>query len=501
MRARFDLAFFPRAVADRMLARFARWAAAAAAAIILFPGGPTPALAQAPSEEVARELEALREAVSELRKIVTEQQRVIGELTGKRPAPAAPGAAAPPAPPPRPEPPATVAAPSPPPSPEARPAPAEGTRGLPPWLALLPEIRLEGNLIGNYTFGNRRRLERQLGEEHEGEQFFVRRNRFNVREVELGLKSVIDPFARFEAILSAEQDFGGDLEVGLEEAIVTFGALPWGLELRAGKFRTGFGEFNDSDPEEFPEVDPPNVITRFFGSEGWVDTGVALTRRFGITDRLSLMLWGAVFNGDNETAFHGGEAGVARRPAWFGRVEAFLELGEAMGLEVGLGYAQGHALDEAGRATLRSRILNAHVELDYRHPVLGLYRGFNFLTEVFYTWRDESREPSEEEEAAGAVGRRETLRRWGLYTLAEAQLARNWSVGGRFDYVQIPEREDDGPSLRHETAYSLILSYRPSRFLTLRAQYKHTERNFARSSDEIFLQTLFLLGYERPGPF
>ncbi len=396
----------------------------------------------------------------------------------------------------------TAAAQAPPAVPSAPTAPGAGRESLPerptplpPYLALLPEVRVEGNIIGNYTFGNYRRLERQLGEEQEGEEFFVRRNRLNVREVELGLRSTIDPFARFEAIISAEQVFEGEFEVGLEEAILTFGALPGRIELKVGKFRTTFGEFNDSDPEEFPEVDPPNVITNVFGrdGDGWIDTGLAANRLFGLTEQATLLLTAGLFNGDNETAFHGGEAGVARKPTWFGRGEIFVELGETIGLEVGAGYASGYALDEDDRPTLRSRILNAHVEVDYRHPLLGLYRGVNFLTEVFHTWRDQQ----------DANGEPSLLPRWGLYALAEAQLAREWSIGGRFDYSQLPTlaEEDDAPRLRYETAGSLIVSYRPSRFLTLRMQYKHTGRNFAPDSDEIFLQALFKVGYERPGPF
>ncbi len=372
-------------------------------------------------------------------------------------------------------------------------------RGLPPFLALLPEIRLEGNLIGNYTFRDRQRLEAALDEEMEGEEFFVRRNRFNLRSVELGLRSAIDPFARFEAIFEAEQAFGGELEVGLEEGFLTLtpSALPLGLELVVGKFRTHFGEFNDSDPEEFPEVDSPKVITNLFGrdGEGWIDTGAALTRRVGVTDKLVLQPWVAVFNGDNETAFHGGGRGVARKPAWFGRLETFLELGQSTGLEFGVGYAEGRALVNpdvpTSGANLRSQIANAHVELDYRPPTAALYRGFNVLTEFFYTRR-------EREEAGGGE---EALSRFGVYTLAELQVTRNWALGGRFDYSQLPDPEDGRPSVSSETAGSFIASYRPSRFLTVRAQYTHTERNFAIDSDEVFLQALFIIGFERPGPF
>jgi ABC-type Mn2+/Zn2+ transport system permease subunit len=490
----------------------------------LLLGVASPAAAQSPGAGVHRELRDLRQTVDELRRIVEEQQRVIDQLragshdSSARPGPvmqtaptAPPGTPAVQVPPaaPHTQVPPGAPPPTPPPSPPPplrrpvptaeAPAPAE-SRGLPPWLALLPELRLEGNFIGNFTINQsqRRTLERQLGEEREDADFFVRRDRINVREIELGLRSAVDPFARFEAIISAEQEFDGDLTVGLEEAILSFGALPGGVQGRIGKFRTGFGEFNDSDPEEFPEVDPPNVISNVFGrdGDGWIDTGIAVTRIFGITDRFTLQPTVAVFNGDNDEAFHGGGAGVARRPAWYGRLEGFFELADAAGIEVGVGYAQGRTLDEAGRARLHSRILNAHLELDYRDPVLGLYRGINFLTEVFYTLREQ-----EETDEETGQSRRETAGRWGLYALAETQVARRWSVGGRFDYSQLPERREDGPRVAHETAGSLIVSFRPSRFLTLRAQYKHTERNFALSSDEVFLQALFKIGYERPGPF
>jgi ABC-type Mn2+/Zn2+ transport system permease subunit len=478
------------AVAARRGGRWLRAATAVAAAASLLAGaGPT----EAQTDALTREVQALREAVGELRRIVEEQQRVIQELTGARPA-RPPVAPVPPAPPTT-----AVAPPAPGPAPST-PAPAEAgplldqprvAARLPPYLALLPEMRVEGNIIGNYTLRHRRKLERALGEEREGEEFFVRRNRLNFRELELGLRSAVDPFARLEAILSAEQDFEGDLGVRLEEGILTFGALPGAVVLKIGKMRTTFGEFNDSDPEELPEVDPPNVITNLFGREGdgWIDTGLHVSRLFGITDTLSVMLSAGVFNGDNETAFHGGRAGVARRPAWFGRMEGFYELGGASGLETGLAFAAGHALDEHDRASLRSQIVNAHVEFEHRDPVLAFSRGVKVLSEVFYALRQEE-------------DTHDTLGRLGLYALAEGMLSRDWSLGARLDYSQLPERgEEGGPRLRHETAGSFIVSYRPSRFLILRGQYKHTERNFAPDADELFLQALFKIGYERPGGF
>ncbi len=286
--------------------------------------------------------------------------------------------------------------------------------------------------------------------------------------------------------------FGGDFNVDIEEAFLETGALPGQLDLKVGRFRTSFGEFNDSGPEEIPEVTSPNVIVNLFGRDGagWLDTGALVSRIFGVTDTQSVTLSGAVFNGDNDTSFHGGDAGVARRPVWYGRFQHFIELGTLTGLEWGFAFADGTALDDRGRADLDSRIFNTHLKFRYKEPVLALYRGFNLLAEFFYTWR-------EHRDSADDSARTRTLDRFGLYTLAEAQVARNWAIGARLDYSQLPDRVD----LAYETAGSLIVSFRPSRFLTLRGQYTHTDRNFALSSDELFVQALFKLGFERPGPF
>jgi ABC-type Mn2+/Zn2+ transport system permease subunit len=455
----------------------------AAALLLGFPAA-APAQGQA-GQRLEQEVEQLKQATRELQETVRAQQAVI--MKQQQQIEALGGARQ-----------RAVQEPSPQreAKPTSEPAPRERA-GVPPWVALLPEVRVEGNFIYNHTFKDRKRLEAELGEERSGEEFFARRNRFNFRELELGLRSAVDPFATFEGIISAQQTFKGDVEVELEEGILTFLRLPFRLGAKIGKFRTTFGEFNDSDPEEFPEVDPPNVITNLFGKEGdgWIDTGIRVELPFALGE-VPFLLSGGLFNGDNDEAFHGGRAGFfARKPAYFGRLEAFFELGPATAIELGAGYAQGHTRDEAGRPTLRSRIFNAHLEFDYRHPVFGLYRGFNFLTELYYTWRDRFLE------ADDTIVGREVVDRYGLYALGEVQLTRNWFVGGRFDYSQLPEREETGPPRRIETAGSAILAYKPSRFLTLRAQYKHTERNFAPDSDELFLQALFLLGYERPGPF
>ncbi len=169
------------------------------------------------------------------------------------------------------------AAEAPPPAPAPPPvAPASAPR-LPGGLLLNPEMRVEGNMLANKTFGLERDAELQG----------FSSDRFSLKTVEVGFRASVDPFAEFEAVfegqrlveveLDGERQLENALE--LEVAHLTLPRLPLRTRGRVGLMRTSFGEYNDDDPEEFPQVDPPNVIVNIFGEEGegWKDTGFNLT--------------------------------------------------------------------------------------------------------------------------------------------------------------------------------------------------------------------------------
>ncbi len=367
-------------------------------------------------------------------------------------------------------------------------------------------MRVEGNFIYNNTFGN---LKRERDAELDG----FAADRFSIREVELGFRSEVDPFARLEAIISGsnvltvgEDDDDGEreikAEVELEEAFLTLTRLPLGLQAKLGLFRTSFGEFNDDDPEEFPEVDAPNVIVNLFGNEGegWVDTGIVANSKFANpwTDDITHTLWFGVYSGENEVAFQGA---AFDRPVYFSRFEAFIEAGPSTGMEFGVAFAQGERREDAfGDDRLRTTLANVHFEFDYRDPVLVYGQGFNFLGEFFL---------ADVEDQTGG-----TTRSYGGYALGQYLLTREWSVGARFDWSECPGLEespcrnnfgDDDlafiPGEGREWAISPILTYQPSRFLEFRSQYKYTDRDFDENSHELMFQALFIVGFERPEPF
>ena len=440
---------------------------------------------------------------------------------------------------------------------------------LPGALLLNPEMRVEGNFQGSYLAGGLARRAEQEG---------FSNNRFNLREVELGFRASVDPFAVLEAVISAQhlaeiefEDGEEELEappgeVEFEEAHLTLARLPFSLRSRIGLMRTSFGEYNDDDPDEFPQVDAPNIITQLYGDEGegWKEPGINVNYQFAspFVERMTHVLWFGLYSGENGTAFHGGQL---TKPVWFTRLELFYEVAPRAGLELGLSYARGKRLDnyfddmmngmldddddDNGHAhngddddddngnghadhddddnghmpvvtddhddddddddvvgglvgEFDSTLMNVHFEFDWQPPLYSLEHSFGFLAELFYS----------------SVDRHDgTLNQFGGYALTQYALNANFAIGARLDVVNCPGfynslcanlGVEEGETLgideledRSEWAISPIISISPSPFLTLRAQYKHTHRNYAEDSQEFLLQALFIIGYERPDVF
>ena len=426
---------------------------------------------------------------------------------------------------------------------------------LPGALLLNPEMRVEGNFQGSYLGGGLARRAEQEG---------FSNNRFNLREVELGFRASVDPFAVLEAVISAQhlaeiefEDGEEELEappgeVEFEEAHLTFARLPFSLRGKVGLMRTSFGEYNDDDPDEFPQIDPPNIITQLYGDEGegWKEPGVNVNYQFANpwSDRMTHVLWFGLYSGENGTAFHGGQL---TKPVWFSRFELFYEVAPRAGLELGVSYARGKRLDnyfddmlngmlgddddddngdgddddDNGHMPIvaddhdedddddddvigqlagefHSTLTNVHFEFDWRPPLYSLEHSFGFLAELFH---------SRVERHDG------TLNQFGGYALTQYALNANFAIGARVDVVNCPGfynslcanlGVEEGETLgideledRSEWAISPIISISPSPYLTLRAQYKHTHRSYAEDSQEFLLQALFIIGYERPDVF
>ena len=362
---------------------------------------------------------------------------------------------------------------------------------LPGALLLNPEMRVEGNFQGSYLGAGLARRAEQEG---------FSNNRFNLREVELGFRASVDPFAVLEAVVSAQhlaeiefEDGEEELEappgeVEFEEAHLTFARLPFSLRGKIGLMRTSFGEYNDDDPDEFPQIDAPNIITQLYGDEGegWKEPGVNVNYQFASpwSDRMTHVLWFGLYSGENGTAFHGGQL---TKPVWFTRFELFYEVAPRAGLELGISYARGkrldnyfddmmngildddddddddddngHALDDDddnGNGNGDDRDDNAHMPIvtddhdedDDDDDVIGQLAG-EFGSQLMnvhfeFDWRPPLYSLEQSfgflaELFYSSVERHDgTLNQFGGYALTQYALNPNFAIGGRVDVVNCP---------------------------------------------------------------
>src|SRR5262245_55461825 len=198
---------------------------------------------------------------------------------------------------------------------------------------LLFDIGIAGDFVSNLTQRN--------VEKAEGGTFPGRENRFFPREVELSLFGQIDPYARGEVRIEAEEEGRGEeLTVSLAEANLTLLSLPYGTQAKLGKMRNRFGLTNEIHEHDLPFIDRPNVMVRFFGEEGLAETGVEATWIPPLPFYLQLLA--GIFNGDNETAFG---RGSLKDPLVTGRVRTFFELTDTSAIQLGASVASGTTPD------------------------------------------------------------------------------------------------------------------------------------------------------------
>jgi hypothetical protein len=391
----------------------------------------------------------------------------------------------------------TVAAPATAPAPAAPAAPAPPTlaelaRPRAPFTLygerrqgqFLLDIGAVGDFVGNITQRN--------VEKAQGGTFAGRENRFFPREVELMLFGQIDPYARGEVRIEAAEEFEDDereLHVGLAEAHLTLLTLPGGTQAKLGLMRNRFGLLNERHREALPQIDQPNVLTRFLGEEGLREAGAEVTWVAPLPFYVEALA--GVFNGDNDEAFG---RGSLKAPLVTGRLRTFLELGEAHALQLGLSGATGET-PERRRSTL------AGFDAKYKLTPAGWQHGLLTLAgEALYS--DRRLEVFDEDEG---IGEHRTRRRFGWYAYAEVQPWRRWLGGVRYDWTQYPV--DPG----NEWSIQPYIAFSPSEFLRLRLAYKHTDRSHrltgpddrgsARVVDEVLFQATFFLGAHPVHPF
>ncbi|MFN7960758.1 MAG: hypothetical protein U0002_05745 [Thermoanaerobaculia bacterium] len=292
----------------------------------------------------------------------------------------------------------------------------------------------------------------------------------DLRESELGLQAVVDPYARADFFLSF-----GEEGVDVEEGYLTFTQLPADLLVKVGRQRAAFGKINGLHLHTLPWPDEPlTTVNLLGGEEGWIGTGVSVSRLLPLGNLFSEATV-QVFRGDAEGLF---EARRRQDLAYNGHYRLFADLTEATNLDVGLSYGYGpNGITETSSTSL------AGLDLTLRWKPLrtGLYRSAIVRGELIASRRH------------GEGGSDDRL---GWFLSGEYQLARRWSVGARYelaDAVDAPERVDRGQAL--------LVTFSPTEFSQLRAEIRRRFYAQHGTALEGLLQLQFAIGAHGAHPF
>lgn len=353
---------------------------------------------------------------------------------------------------------------------------------------LLPDISAVGDLVGD--------LSPKGSTQETGE-------RFSVREVEVALQAAVDPFFRGDVFLGFS-----DLEnVAIEQAYLTTTALPWGLEVRLGRFLMPVGKQNTTHRHDLHTVDYPYALQRFFGAEGLRGAGVYASRifaPFGFYQELIVTAVDRFGEAPEDVSTIEPVNKKLSGLGYSGRLRNYWDLSQASNIELSFSGITGKREQpiigaSAGLGTpARQSVISTDFTYRWRPLRQGLYKSFILQAEFMrqLNERDPRLELPDDVSPIGLAYGGPARDFSGGYVFARYQLTRRGYLGARFDAFQ-----DEAAAGRTSNAASGYLEFFPSEFSKLVASYERYSPAEGSATNRILLQATFALGPHKPHPF
>jgi hypothetical protein len=350
------------------------------------------------------------------------------------------------------------AAPPPTPVPTAEPAPAPTPAPYPGAAAgstyFNPSIAVIGNFLavaGRNTVENRPSIE--------------------MRESEISLQAIVDPYARADFFISLSND-----GIDLEEGFLTFTQLPAGLLVKVGKFKAQFGKINTLHLHVLPWPDVPLPIINLLGSEdGWSDSGVSVARLIPLPADTFSDLTAQVFRGKTFGLFDAPGRGDL---SYLAQYRVYRDFGDDNNAELGSSWGRG---SNGTMADAKTTLENLHLVYRWK-PLRGRpYRSFVLRSELFRSRRQQP-------------GGTQTSR--GFYASGDYQLTRRLFAGARYEFSDRANNE----RLR-DSGEALTLTFWPSEFSQVRGEVRRRRYAGGVTANEALLQLQFAIGAHGAHPF
>jgi hypothetical protein len=377
-------------------------------------------------------------------------------------------------------------------APEAE-APTASVQQAPPPVqsvpgALNPALTAIGNFVGQ---GNDMKVYSAEGDRLD--------NKMNLREVELDLRTAIDPYADGVIITSFGSDTPGSFSASVEEAYATIKKLPFvdqmplGLKLQVGHFRPGFGSNNLLHTHDLPQTLRPLPIQEFLGDEGFTGNGVSgsffvptpWSRKSSLNATLQFIDGGSAAISPN----------VNSRNAYIGHFTWFNQIRDTQNLQVGFsGYYH-----PAGNGVAEADFYNLDLTYTWKPLRRGEWQSLVLSGEFLFARHSYpgAEEPPEVTMAlAGAPpGEGKPV---GFTAFGQWQFNRRLYAGMRWDRTDVLYN----PSLARRSLTPYI-SYYFSEFLRFRLNYEHRWSDLYTEDgrDSIIGELNFVFGSHPPEPY
>lgn len=317
---------------------------------------------------------------------------------------------------------------------------------------------------------------------------------FGLDETELNFAANVDDKFRGSATIALE-NAGGSTEVGVEEAYVETTALPYGLQVKAGRAFSELGYLNSHHTHVDDFADRPLTNRAFLGGS-YGDDGVQVSAILP-TDLYS-EVGGGIYRGDD---FPTGGASGSDIGAWsaYGRVGG--DIGDKTNWRLGLSTLQSNNVtrstnDDTVTFKGDSNLYIADARMVYAPTGNNANQEVTLQGEYFY--RDEDGSYNDTGVATGDVAYDDAQSGW--YAQGVYKFHPQWRIGARYSELyagDIPAGltgsalDDQG---NNPWAGSAMLDWTNSEFSRMRLQYNREELANNQKDNQITLQYIMSIG-------
>ena len=267
---------------------------------------------------------------------------------------------------------------------------------------------------------------------------------FNLNYAELALHSVVDPYFEAFAYVHMHPD-----QLELDEAFVTTTSLPYGLRVKAGKFKSSFGRLNNKHQHSWNFDEQALIYKSFFGPDAISDPGIQL-QWVAPTDTY-IMAGIEGLQGTNERSF-----GDENPNLIVVYLKSSIDVGDDLSILGGVSVAHGK--------TVAKKSSNVYgIDLTMRDQ-LGSYSALTWQSE--YLQRDKDTNTSKRDSQGG------------LYTQLVYQYNNNYSTGIRYDALikndtNLDTYHNNGIDTDNLDRVTAMLEYKPFPMSRLRLNYSY----------------------------